>query len=214
VLANLNRLAGTQQTTMPVNKTVDDYLAELGGKPLAGLRRRMIYRLLRLRVLEAARLQGLYVLLIDGSGYLVFRQRHCQHCLTQRAGNTTLYLHQVLEAKLVGPGGMVLSIATEFIDNRDAADTPADAGAEQRKQDCELKAMRRLAAQLRQDFPQLPICVSGDSLYACGEGMQIAKDYNLSFIYVFKEGRTPALWRDFEDLLKLRGEQQVQVQTP
>src|SRR5438552_3964630 len=27
VLDNLNRLAGTQQTTAPVNKTVDDYLA-------------------------------------------------------------------------------------------------------------------------------------------------------------------------------------------
>jgi len=214
VLANLNRLAGTHQTTMPVNQTVDDYLAGVGCPPLAGLRRHMLYRLVRRRVLEGARLQGRYVVLIDGSGYLVFRRRHCEHCLTRRCGETTLYLHQVLEAKLVGPGGMVLSIATEFIDNRDAAEVPAEAGEERRKQDCELKALRRLAARLRQDFPQLPVCVSGDGLHACGEGFQIAQDYNLAFIHVFKPGRLPALWRDFQELLPLCPEQQVEVETP
>ena len=214
VLANLNRLADTQQTTLPVNQTVDNYLAGVGSPPLASLRRHLLYRLVRQRVLDGARLQGRFVLLIDGTGYLVFRYRHCDHCLTRRCGTTTLYLHQVLEAKLVGPAGMVLSIATEFIDNRDAADTPAEAGEEQRKQDCELKALRRLAARLRQDFPQLPVCLSGDGLHACGEGFQIALDYKLSFIHVFKPGRLPALWRDFQALLPLCPDQRVDVQTP
>jgi hypothetical protein len=57
VLGNLNRLAGTQQTTMPVNKTVDNYLAGVGTAPLAELRRQMIQRLVRMRVLDSARLQ-------------------------------------------------------------------------------------------------------------------------------------------------------------
>jgi hypothetical protein len=214
VLANLNRLAGTRQTTMPVNKTLDDHLARVGSTPVAGVRRQTIYRLVRMRVLDSVRLQGHYVVLIDGSGYLVFHQRHCAHCLTRQCGATTLYMHQVLEAKLLGPGGMVLSIATEFIDNQDAADTPAAAGEEKRKQDCELKALRRLAHGLRQEFPQLPICFNGDALNACGEGFAIAKDYNLSFIHVFKPGRMPALWQEFQDLLKLCPEQKVEVQTP
>ena len=119
--------------------------------------------------------QGRFVVLIDKSGYLVFGYKHCDHCLTRRHGERTLYLHQVLEAKLLGPAGTVFSIATEFIDNRDAQDTPAGAGAERRKQDCELKALRRLAAGLRAASPQLPICLSGDGLYACGEGFQVAK---------------------------------------
>ena len=33
-------------------------------------------------------------------------------------------MHQVLEAKLLGPAGTVFSIATEFIDNRDATERP------------------------------------------------------------------------------------------
>ena len=92
----------------------------------------MVQRLIRMKALDAARLQGRFVVLIDGSGYLVFRSPHCDHCLTQRHGETTLYMHQVLEAKLLGPAGTVVSIATEFIDNRDARGTPAGrAGADQ-----------------------------------------------------------------------------------
>ena len=159
-------------------------------------------------------MQRHYMVLVDGSGYLVFQERHCDHCLTRKHGDKTLYMHQVLEAKLLGPGGMVLSIATEFIDNRDCAGLPEGTGEEKRKQDCELKALRRLAVKIRQDFPQLRICVSGDSLNACGEGFQIAKDYDLRFIHVFKPGRMPALWREFQDLLALCPDQKVVVHTP
>lgn len=214
VLGNLNRLAGTEQETMPVNKTLDDYLAGLGTGPLGELRRDMISRLLRMRVLEAARLQKCYVVPVDGTGYLVFRDRHCDHCLTRQCGEKTLYMHQALEAKLLGPRGMVLSLGTEFIDNRDCAGLPASAGEEKRKQDCELKALRRLAVKLRGDFPQLPMCLSGDALNACGEGFQIAKDHDLRFIHVFKPGRMPALWQEFQNLLALCPDQKVEAWAP
>jgi hypothetical protein len=214
VLNNLNRLLETEQTSCPVNQTMDNYVASVGCAPLAQFRQRLVNQLIRQKVLDSARLLGKFQVLIDGSGYLVFHHRHCEHCLTRRCGEKTLYMHQVLEAKLLGPDGMVLSIGTEFIDNQDLADLPADAGEEKRKQDCELKAMRRLCGQVRREFPQLPICVNGDSLYGCGEGFQIAKDYNLSFIYVFKEGRLPTLWKDFQGLLPLCPEQKVEVETP
>jgi hypothetical protein len=174
----------------------------------------MVYRLIRMKALDEARLQGRFVILIDGSGYLVFRSRHCDHCLTQRHGETTLYMHQVLEAKLLGPAGTVVSIATEFIDNRDAQDTPAGVSQERFKQDCELKAQRRLLARLRAEFPQLRVCLSGDGLYACGEGFQVAKDHRCGYVYTFQPGRLPALWRDFQGLLRLCPDQRLERTTP
>ncbi len=174
----------------------------------------MIYRLIRMKVLDEARLQGRFVVLIDGSGYLVFRSRHCDCCLTQRQGETVLYMHQVLEAKLVGPAGTVFSIASEFIDNRDARGTAAGGSPDRIKQDCELKALRRLLARLRADFPQLRICLGGDGLYACGEGFQVAKDYRCDYVYTFQPGRLPALWRDFQGLLSLCPEQRLERMTP
>lgn len=146
---------------------MESFLEMIGSAPIAGLRQGMVQRLIRMKALDAARLQGRFLVLIDGSGYLVFHSRHCDDCLTQRHGETTLCMHQVLEAKLLGPAGTVVSIATEFIDNHDAASAPAGAGAERIKQDCQLKVLRRLAATLRAEFPQLRTCFGGDGLYAC-----------------------------------------------
>jgi hypothetical protein len=214
VLDNLNRLAETKQTTRPVNKTLNCYLGRIGPQPVAGLRTQMVRRLLRMKVLEAARLQGRWVVVTDATGMLAFRERHCDHCLTQVHGETTVYMHQVLEAKLLGPADLVISLGTEFIDNRDAADTPAEAGAEQRKQDCELKALSRLAPNLKREFPQLPLCLSGDGLYACGRTLQIAKDNGWSYVLTFQPGRLPALWKEFQSLLTQCPDQVVELITP
>jgi hypothetical protein len=214
ILENLNRLAGTCQQTRPVNQTLDYFLARSGAQPLADLRTRMVQRLLRMRVLDAGRLQGQWVVAIDGSGYLVFRQRHCAHCLEWRCGDNTLYLHQVLEAKLLGPAGLVVSLGTVFIDNRDAADTPAAAGAPERKQDCELKAFERLDAQLKASFPRLSICYSGDGLFACGRSLQLARASGRGYVFTFKPGRLPAVWQEFQSLLPLCPEQRLERVTP
>jgi hypothetical protein len=214
VLDNLNRLADTAQDSRPVNKTLEHFLEHIGSAPIAGLRQRMVQRLIRMKALDEARLQGRFVLLIDGSGYLVFHTRHCDHCLTQRHGETTLYMHQVLEAKLLGPAGTVISIATEFIDNRDAQGAQAETSQERAKQDCELKALRRLLAQLRGEFPQLRVCLGGDGLYACGEGFQVARDFKCDYIYTFKPGRLPAVWEDFQGLLRLCPDQRRERTTP
>ena len=205
-------LAGTTQDSRPVNKTLE-YLLKKSGRPH---RRPPAANGPALDPHEGpgrGALQGRFVVLIDGSGYLVFRSRHCDHCLTQRHGERTLYMHQVLEAKLLGPAGTVVSIATEFIDNSDVSgDRGCEPGATQAGLRAE--ALRRLMAGLRAEFPQLRVCLNGDSLYACGEGFQIAKDYKCDYIYVFKPGRTPALWQDFQELLLLCPDQRVELTTP
>ncbi len=214
VLATLNRLAGTRQTARPVNQTLEYFVAGIGSDPLAVLDPKRAQRLIRRKALDAARLQRRFLVLIDGSGYLVFHHKHCAHCLTQQHGEQAVSLHQVLEAKLLGPGGTVFSLATEFIDNRDAADTPTGASPERLKQDGALKALPRLLAQVRAAFPQLRICLGGDSQFACGPGLQAAQDSPCDCLVVFKPGRTPALWRDFQGLLALCPGQRLEWTTP
>ena len=200
VLANLNRLAGTAQTTLPVHDTLDHFVGHL---PLAGwerLRTQCARRLLRMKALDAARLLGRPVLAIDATGLICFHRRHCPYCLTQRHGKQTLYLHHVLEAKLLGPAGVVVSLGSEFIENADAGDT-AGKSAEEVKQDCELRALHRLLPRLKQDYPQLPFVLALDSLYGCGPVFALAQRFGWSFVVTFKEGRTPALWQEFRALL-------------
>jgi hypothetical protein len=211
VLANLNRLAETEQTTLPVHDTLDYFVDHVALAGWERLRTQMVQRLLRMKALDAARLLGRPVLLIDATGLLCFHRRHCPHCLVQRHGKQTLYLHHVLEAKLLGPAGVVISLGSEFIDNADLADAKGKS-AEQIKQDCELKALRRLAPRIKQDYPQLRCVLALDSLYGCGPVFALTEELGWSFVVTFKEGRTPALWRDYQALLPLCPENVVQRQ--
>lgn len=211
VLNNLNRLAQTEQDTRPVHDTLDHFLGHTGAVPYGGLRTRMVGRLIRMKALDSARLQGRFVVALDATGHLCFRQRHCPYCLVQRHEKYTLYLHQVLEAKLLGPAHLALSIASEFIENNDAN---ALLSGDAFKQDCELKALSRLLPNLRHDFPQLPLCLSGDSLYACGRTLQLAKDHCCDYVLTFKPGHMPAVWADFQSLLPLCPENTLAHTTP
>jgi hypothetical protein len=221
VLGNLNRLANTKQTTRPVHKTLHHYLGHSRPAAYAWLRSQMVRRLMRMKALDAGRLQGHFVVGVDGTTELVFRQRHCAHCLEFQHEGYTLYTHQVLEAKLLGPANLTLSIASEFIENSDQAAqsrsgdaTQSSGDAESRKQDCELAALSRLVPSLRRDFPQVRLCLSGDSLFACGRTLQLAKDHRLAYVLVFKEGHMPAVWADFQSLLRLCPQNALERTTP
>jgi hypothetical protein len=155
-----------------------------------------------MRVLDAARLLGHLVLVVDGTGLLCWRRRHCDHCLTQEHDYGTLYLHQVLEAKVLGPAGVVVSVGSEFIDNADQ-NLDQQQSADAVKQDCELKAFSRLAPRLRQEFPQTRFVVSGDNLFACGRVLQLCQDNHWSYVLTFKAGGMPAVWAEFQQLLPL-----------
>ncbi len=209
VLENLNRLAQTMQTTRPVHDTLDHFLEHVAAVAFAALGLRMVQRLIRMKVLDAARLLGHLVVLIDGTGLLCFHRRHCDHCLVQKHPHTTLYLHHVLEAKLLGPAGVVLSVGSEFIDNRDAAQARGQ-GTEQIKQDCELKAFSRLAPKIKAAFPQARIVLAGDSLFACGRVLDECLRNDWEFVLTFKQGHLPSLWAEYESLLPLCPRQRLE----
>ena len=209
VLANLNRLAQTTQTTLPVHDTLDHFVGHVKPAGWERLRTQAAQRLLRMKALDAARLLGRPVLLLDATGVLCFRRRHCPHCLVQRHGRQTLYFHHVLEAKLLGPEGVVVSLGTEFIENADAEDSKGKS-ADEVKQNCEFKAMHRLLPRIKKDHPQLRFVLALDNLYACGPVFALAQQLDWSYVVTFKEGRTPALWREYRALLAASPENTLQ----
>jgi hypothetical protein len=202
VLDNFNRLAQTDHDTRPVHDTLDHFLEHVAATGFVKVRTGMVRRLVRMKALDDARLLGKPVVLIDGTGLLCFHRPHCDHCLTQKHEQTTVYLHNVLEAKMLGPAGIVVSAASEFIENADAAAVEGQT-AEQIKQDCELKAFNRLVPQLKAVLPQTQLVIAGDSIFACGRVFQACKDNHWSYVLSFKEGHMPAVWADFQALLPL-----------
>jgi hypothetical protein len=193
-LENLNGLSGCLQEGIAHGDTVNHFVGHVPPKEWSGVIHQMIVRLLRMRVLDDGRLLSHHLVVIDGTGQLVFNHRHCEHCLEQVRDGKTLYYHQVLEAKLITPDGLALSIGSEFIENSDPR---------ARKQDCELKAFERLAARLKKQYPQLPICLLLDALFANGSVFDRCREYRWKFIVTFKKGSLPALWREYLSLRRL-----------
>jgi hypothetical protein len=204
-LANLNRLCGQDHPGLAHSDTLEHFLGHVPPAAYHRLRRQMIQRLLRMKVLDDDRLFGHALIVIDGTGQLTFRQRHCPHCLEQTRGGQTRYSHPVLEAKLVTPAGLALSVGSEFLENRDPQAS---------KQDCELKAFRRLAAQLARDFPQLRICLGLDGLYANGTVLTICEQHDWKYLISFKEGSLPAVWQEYQTLRDLCPQNRLVRQPP
>lgn len=192
-LANLNRLSGCDQGKLAHHDTLNHFLGHVHPAEVSRLRRQTVHRAIRMKIFDYARLFGHFVIALDGTGEYVFDQPHCDHCLTRTRDGKTQYFHYVLEAKLVTPDGLAISVGTEFIENSDPKAS---------KQDCELKAFYRLAPRLKRDFPQLRPCLCFDSLYANSPVMSICEKNFWKYIIVFKEGSLPAVWTEYQALLK------------
>ncbi len=205
-IRNLNRVAETRLETFPHPDTLEYLLKGIPPAGLAVLRRDMARELIRSRALEKFRLRGRhYLVAVDMTGHLSFDKPHCPRCLTQEhAGGTTTYYHPVLEAKLVCENGLVISVGTEFVENKDGAT----------KQDCELTAFYRFLPKLRADFPMLDICLLMDSLYLNQNVMRLCKKYRFHYIITFKEGSLPDAYCEFQALHKLVPEQSLLVKGP
>jgi len=198
---NLSVLTGTEVESITHDTNLSYFLKKLGVEELIKLRSRMINRLIRMKVLSRFRIEGHYPVSVDATGQLVFDYEHCEHCLRQEhKDGRVYYYHPVLEAKIVVPNGMALSIATEFIENKDGKD---NTNTEKAKQDCELKAFKRLAEQLKRDFPQLKICLLLDGLYANASVFEICRKNGWKYIITFKKGSMPATFQEYQDIKKM-----------
>lgn len=202
-LQNFNTLAETDLETLPHPDTPIYLLKKLPLVHFDRLRTQIARTLLRKRVLEQFRLLDIYYpIAVDGTGMLYFSKPHCPHCLTMELSNgKTLYYHNVLEAKLICSNGLVISLATEFIENTDG-DT---------KQDCELKAFYRLAPKLRKRLPQLRMCLLLDGLLLNQTVFDLCSRHRFVYIITFKEGSMPSVFQEYEALLKLVSDQQKTV---
>lgn len=188
---------------LPHYDTINNFLCGLEPGEIEKIRYYMIKELFKKRSLEGYRLHDKYwCIAIDATGLFSFSQKHCEHCLKKEYKNKetgevekTVYYHNVLEAKLV-VGDMVLSIETEFIENEDENVS---------KQDCEIKAFKRLVVGLKSKYPKLPICILGDSLYACEPVFKICDNYKWKFLIRFKEGSISSVAKEFNALKEFDG---------
>ena len=94
---------------------------------------------------------------LDGTEFFSSDTIHCKSCSTKVKDGKSLYSHSMVTPTLVAPGNnKVISLTPEFI-------TPQDGNI---KQDCEIKASKRLLSTNKQTYKDMEVTFLGDDLYA------------------------------------------------
>jgi hypothetical protein len=207
-LNNINVLTSEQQETVAHTDTLNYLLVGMPDSGLQGVVQHAARTLIRGKVLDSFRFDGdEFRIAIDATELFRCKHKeHCEHCLKVEHSNGNIdYYHRVLEAKLICPNGLVISLCSVFMENIEGRYV---------KQDCETKAFYRLAEDLKRAFPQLHMVLLLDALYATEPVLDICLKNNWSFFITFKEGSVPTLWQQAMDLRKRHGaNNQLQTQT-
>jgi len=164
----------------------------------------MSARLIRMKALDPFRLYDYFPVAIDGSQVCTFDHKPWPGCPHRELSNGSIqYFSYVLDAKLVTPCGMALTLATEMLTNE--GNNAFD------KQDCELKAFPRLIEKLARLFPRTPLCLLLDSLYANQNIIRLIEANRWKYIITFKEGSMPERFKEARSLATLQNRNLLEV---
>ena len=136
-----------------------------------------------------------YTVVLDGSQYFSSEKVQCHSCLQRKDKNGDVHdAHNVVAATLVRAGSHdILPLDAEEVRNCDG----------RAKQDCEIKAGKRLIQRLRQEHPQLKMIVAGDDWYAHEPFIWDLRALRMSFVLVAKPESHQELYEWGEDLDRL-----------
>ncbi len=196
-------MGGKEREYLPHAVTINEYFERLDPDELQKVQQKQVCRLIRNKTFYDARFQKKWLVIVDGTQTYSGSRKLNEGCLERHYNKGTdkeivNYHCDVLEAKIVFGGSLVVSIASEFIENNgEDAERQKNMSEEKRKQDCETKAFKRLAEKVKKAFPRLPIILLADSLYASGPVMDICRDNQWEFLIRYKTGSIPSITEEY-----------------
>lgn len=204
VIKNINNILKTNYVELPHKDTLINVISEIKFEELEHIQTKIIKTLIRSKMLDKYRFNGLFHIVIDGTGLYSTRVNLGEQAITKvynkDADNEyTLYSYYALEAKLVC-GNMTFSLATEFVENETYTDEYGNTYRKFDKQDCELKASYRLLNKIKNRFPKLPIIIGGDALYLGRPFLELCDSLKFDYIIRYKESDAPTIKRNFKEI--------------
>lgn len=214
VIDNINNILKNNYIELPHKDTLINVISEMKFEELEHIQTKIIKTLIRSKMLDKYRFNGLFHIVIDGTGLYSTKVNLGEQAITKvynkgEDNEYTLYSYYVLEAKIVC-GNMTFSLATEFVENETYIDEDGNEVRRFDKQDCELKAAYRLLNKIKKRFPKLPIIIGGDALYLGRPFLELCDEHHFEYIIRYKETDAPSIKRNFDEIKIIDGDYEYQ----
>ena len=202
VVKNLYQfLSSKEREYLPHHVTVNEYLEKLDPEELEKIQSDIVYRMIRRKSFNDAKVLGKWLILIDGTeldeGMGQKNENYLERTYNKGTEKEfTRYHRSVLEAKIYLGNNLVASIATEAIENNGEYQNKKYT-EEAMKQDCESRAFVRIAGKIKKNFPRLPVCIVADGLYVDKKVMDLCKRYGWEYIIRYKEGCAKSIGEEY-----------------
>jgi hypothetical protein len=185
---------------LPHNDTLKRLLEQIEIEQIEGALIELVRELIRKKKFVRYLVNNCYPIAIDGTQKCVRDVIWAEECLEREVGkgddtNKQYYVY-VMEAYIAFAGGMSIPLMSEFL-------SYTEGDRETKKQDCELKAFKRLAKRLKDEFGRLHIMVLLDGLYPNGPIIELCRNSRWDFMIVLQDKCLPSVWEEYEGLKKL-----------
>jgi len=196
--------------SLPHADTLYRVLKQIEVNQLEKIHIQVVNKLIRGKKFKRYLINNCYPIAIDGSQKLsrnqIFTEQLLQRktsknhkkenesLLTDDKNDDYQYYIYVLEANLSFQNGLVIPLLSEFLEYQLGDQLNS-------KQDCELRAFKRLGNKIKRYFSHLPIMLLLDGLYANGHVMDYCEQKNWQYMIVLKEDDLKTVWREFKSLL-------------
>jgi len=205
-VGNMGRLAECELERLPYSGTLKYFMEGVNPEVLCKIRESMVDHLFRTKRVYGMRTEPhlthgkrCFLVAIDGVHYYT-SNRPIPHSTHRTHGDgRTEYMLCALEAVLVCPSGIRLPLMTEFIEN---------AEKEYDKQDCELKAAKRLLQRLKKKYQNMSLVILMDGLYLCGDILELCQKAHWEYSITVTD-HTRAFMRKADAALERSGNREV-----
>ena len=198
-IKNLSSICKENLIEIPYWETIQDVFINIDINELRDIQKYIVKALIRSKMFDKYRYNGCFQLLFDGTGLSNHNYNLNDNCLSRKSKDGKIsYYKYVLECKLV-VGSIVISLDSEFIENENMLN-------EKQKQDCEIKAFKRMIKRIKKNYPKYKFIITGDGLYGTTPIINLCKKNKWYFIFNLKPDRLKQVNEAFEGNIKCYNE--------
>ena len=191
-IKNISKICKQNLKEIPYWETIQDVFINIKIDELRDIQKYIVKALIRSKMFDKYRFNGCFQLLFDGTGLSNHKYNLNNNCLTRKHKDGKISYHKyVLECKLV-VGNIIISLDSEFIENENML-------TDKQKQDCEIKAFKRMVKRIKKNYPKYKFIITGDALYATTPIINICVKYHWYYIFNLKPERLRDINEIFED---------------